>query len=1287
MKKLLQSLAKYLAYALAAVVILLAVAVGLFRLMLPRLPEYQEEIKAWASAAVGMQVDFTGMNARWRLSGPEINFYNAELIRAGGSDSLFSVNELSVGVGLMRLLVDRELVVDRVLMTDANLDLRQADDGTWLLQGVDLDQLAGFRKDLPEVGGLSVNVIGQNIGLDYWPPGAEQALALTIDSVQIRRDEVQLDIEMSVDLPDELGERLEVSAARRLTGTADNGTWQFFVDGRSLEIRGWTRFQPPESPRIDSGRADLSLWLERSQDGVRSATGNLVVTDLAAADVPGAVPFDIRGRFEFAKDQGGWLLAADNFRLQTSAGQWPNSSLRADVANDGSGRVKAVDARASFINLDNLKLLSPWLPENERSMLDALAPSGIVHGLELRLADLESESVRFDVSAELEEAGIRAGEKWPGVTGFSGQLRADRSGGRLEIESTDLQLDVPQMLDEPIVFDDAIGTVIWRRSADSTIILSDSVRIRNADLDSRSSLQVSLPSGGSSPLIDFVSHWSMTDISAVTRYLPTKVMRPTLSAWYDKALVAGRVPRGTTRITGPLDKLPFEGGEGTLRVEAHVEDGILNFNPNWPPVEQVSADILIENTRFYSEHNTATMLGNNTVDARVEIANIKDPILTIDTYSASTLEAIRQLSMNSPISNAFGGQLDRVRVDGVATFELQLQYPIRDKTNYTFTTSIRTNDGRLSIDGFTPPFTELNGLVTVTRDSIQTETLTSRFLGEPVSIDVARAPEDLPQYSVIVSATGTATAEGLVGELGVPLDGRLRGSTPYAARILFPRGKTEDPPPMHIEVNTDLEGLGLDAPAPAGKVFDETRPLSVHIEFAERDRIDSFGEFGEDIDWQASFRKVGQHWDFDRGTVAVGGGKVTGAATRGLHIVGETHEVRLADWLGAAPEDSSDTGFGERIRSIDLMIDDLYAVGQHFSRHRVRVDRGAQEWLVEVDGEQAVGSVVVPYDFSSGQPLVVDMEKLILPGDGQHEPEHNPPDPRTLPPISIEAAEFALGQRFFGSLEADFERTGRGLESTSITTRDESFELNGAGRWVAQTDDAADDRSFLTGKLVSTDIEKTTKRLNYQPGVVGREMEIDIDVSWPGGPREDLLAHLSGNIGIHLGPGQLDEVEPGAGRVFGLMSVVALPRRLSLDFRDVFAKGFGFDEITGNFRVDGGESYTCDLTLKGPAADIGIIGRAGLASRDYSQTAIVSASVGDTLPVVGAVIAGPQAAAALLIFSQIFKKPLQEMGQIYYSIDGSWDEPAIEVANADQFAAAYEQAGCRRESEQRVGQQ
>jgi uncharacterized protein YhdP len=188
-------------------------------------------------------------------------------------------------------------------------------------------------------------------------------------------------------------------------------------------------------------------------------------------------------------------------------------------------------------------------------------------------------------------------------------------------------------------------------------------------------------------------------------------------------------------------------------------------------------------------------------------------------------------------------------------------------------------------------------------------------------------------------------------------------------------------------------------------------------------------------------------------------------------------------------------------------------------------------------------------------------------------------------------------------------------------------------------------------------------------------------LSWPGGPAEDFLAGLDGEVGLRFGAGTLADVEPGAGRVFGLMSVVALPRRMSLDFSDVFDKGFAFDTIIGTFNIEKGQAYTCNLSLEGPAADVVIVGRAGLATRDYEQTALVSANVGNTLPIVAAVVAGPQVAAALLIFSQIFKKPLQEVGQIYYGIDGSWDEPIIEVATVVRFATNSGDAGCLDESE------
>ena len=135
MQAILQRLIKVVTYTAAGIVILLAIAVGLFRLFLPRLPEYQEDIKSWASAAIGMEVQFSGMNARWGLDGPEIEFYSAELISLDTRTRVVAAEEVSVGIGLTRFFTDRKAVVDRIVVRESSIEVRQLENGLTFQSG------------------------------------------------------------------------------------------------------------------------------------------------------------------------------------------------------------------------------------------------------------------------------------------------------------------------------------------------------------------------------------------------------------------------------------------------------------------------------------------------------------------------------------------------------------------------------------------------------------------------------------------------------------------------------------------------------------------------------------------------------------------------------------------------------------------------------------------------------------------------------------------------------------------------------------------------------------------------------------------------------------------------------------------------------------------------------------------------------------------------------------------------------------------------------------------------
>lgn len=1275
MKNFLQRLLRITAYLAGGLVILLAIAVGLFRLFLPRLPAYQEDIKRWASAAIGMQVEFSGMDARWGLSGPEVEFYNAELVSKDTHARIVAADEVSLGVGLVRLLVDRKFVVDRVSVRDSAIEVRQLADGGWWVQGVPVDKLIPARAGAGGGDIGNIEIVGENIRFQFLQPGDERPRRFRVTRLLARRDETRLAVDANVELPADLGRHLTVSATQVLSETPAERRWDVTADIDDIKLAGVTALQPEEAARFDSGGGDVELSFSIEGKHVSSATADLDLEDVGIAGISGVA---LSGRVEYLQNANGWLIAADGLKASTPAGQWPTSNLRFEAGTDHNGHIDSVDVRASYLDLAFVALLRPWLGEGQRALVSDLAPSGTVHGLSLTVSGLEGDVPQFAVSADFDDLGVAASGTRPGVRGFSGSIRADRSGGLLEVDSHGLLVTASKILGKALDFDTAAGTLVWRTSNDHTRVLSDSIVLSNDFFDSETSVEVTFEGAGKSPVVDLDGTFSIDDIAVAREYIPFMPERPNTSKWFQEGLVSGRVPHGRVRLQGPLDKLPFENDdEGRLLVEGNVRDAVIVYQPTWPAAEVIDADVVVDNMRLYSERNHVINAGNEIVDAKLEIADFHNPVLTLYADAKGTLENFRQLSIQSPIGESLGGQLDHVRVSGDATASLDLSVPIRNWRDFAFTAKLQTNDGTLQFEGFHAPLTELSGMVTIQREDISSEALGGTFLGRPVSITLQPAPETQPSFRVVAEATGSATADALVSELGLPLGDRVSGATDYTAKLLFPRGNVDDPASFTIEVESDLAGLAIDLPRPLGKVPDEKLSTAGNIVIPKGgDRIESTGTAGDLLTWQLAFTKDGS-WDLDRGQIVFGTGPLDDmeAETRGLHLRGHADYVYAQDWFDLSRDRQSKTGIGDRIRSIDMTFGDLHLIGQHLVDHRLRVDRSANEWLVQLDGDQILGSAFVPYDLDSGEPIVIEAERMLLPGDDEDR-ETRPIDPRSLPPISIKAQDLAFGNRHFGAVEATFDRTAEGLEAEHIDAKDKTFEIAGKGRWVVDESDPAGSRSYLDATLTSTDVERTMTRLDYEPGIASDELSMRFDLGWSGGPNEHLLETLDGTVRVRIGAGQLSEVKPGAGRVFGLMSIAALPRRLALDFSDVFSKGFGFDKISGNFRIVDGDTYTCDLSLEGPAADIGIVGRAGLVSRDYEQTAVVSANFGNALPVAGALVAGPQVAAALLIFSQIFKKPLQEVTQIYYSISGPFEEPLIDTITAEQFAASGVVAGC-----------
>jgi uncharacterized protein YhdP len=184
--------------------------------------------------------------------------------------------------------------------------------------------------------------------------------------------------------------------------------------------------------------------------------------------------------------------------------------------------------------------------------------------------------------------------------------------------------------------------------------------------------------------------------------------------------------------------------------------------------------------------------------------------------------------------------------------------------------------------------------------------------------------------------------------------------------------------------------------------------------------------------------------------------------------------------------------------------------------------------------------------------------------------------------------------------------------------------------------------------------------LGFAEAIRNGEGDVSAAITWPGAFSQFALGRISGAVNIKVERGSLLEVNPGAGRIFGLLSVQALPRRLTLDFSDLFSKGFSFDRLIGEFNIKDGQAQTDKLLVDGPSAFVETTGTINLAQKTYDQTAKVIPNITGNLPIAIGVLATPAAGAAAWLIEKLLRKPVGKITQVTYHLTGSWENPNVQ---------------------------
>ncbi|HEY6645286.1 YhdP family protein [Povalibacter sp.] len=1320
---------KYSLITLAVVIVLLGLLMGAFQIAVSRVPEYRVQLQQWVNDKTGFVIEFSRIGARLRRYGPELVFYDATVRTADRTRVLATARRGSVGFDLWTSMSERRLTAGRFTLDSPEIALIRTLDGRVRLLGQSsLNEGQGTKtiavESLPvgqfRVRNAVVSFRDEITGRGPW--------SLSGISFTLSRQRALLELEGSASLPRTLGESLEFSArVAGDLGSVESLASSFAVHGEGLDLAGWADVMPNQwlAPETGHGSIDMSVSFRGAHADAVTARVDLAHVSATAPEwiipLPGpdplqplddhdaeceasacdagddATPDDKTGEqsadttgvklpaapslvafdrlamnFAAARHADTWEASVTDLDISRKSAPWQAQKIVAKWSQTDVGAM-SIAVNADRLVLENLWPLLAYLPESEASAhLRALQARGTITNLALTVATTQRDaSLAYEVKADLTDVGVRPVRRMPGISGVTAHIEGDEGNGTAHLDSRQLGFELPRMFRTPLAAQSAQGDVRWQRIPEGWRIASDELRVVTDDGNAQGRIAVTVPQDKSSLVLDLEATGDDLRVASTAKYLPANKLSPKALAWLDQAFVDGRVRDAHVSFKGPTRAVPFRNGEGEFLARGRIEGGVLNYQSGWQPARELGSHFEFRNEGMKVLTGTADVGGLRISQINATFADFKKGVLVVAAQADGELGHALALLQHSPLREALGEQFNGLRGSGAVHGDVSLHLPLKRIANRRILVKTRVSDATVESDLLAAPITSLRGVLTVRQALPESADLQGTWLNGPLQVSIE--PVAARTQTAQLTATGRASAEQLTAALKLPSSVKVSGAADWRLSTQL-IAQTGDEPrrqqPRKFVLDSDLSGFGIALPYPVGKSEAESRALRAEIEFDGDDELLLRSSLGP-VRALLRLSKYAGGWQFDRGGVRADDIAAALPPHPGLRIEGSLDRLVLDDWFAVRGDTPGKTRVSDILRAANLKVGTLQLFGYQFPEVRGMLQAGNDAWKIAVSGPNAAGELTIPEEFTGSQPLTARLDHLVISRENKQSTPSGGRDPRSWPNLRAFVQDFRYEDHSIGSIDLQASRVPMGIRVDSLTIVQAALRGEVQAQWLVTPDG---ERSQMSASVVSTDVGATLRALNYTPVVEARHGEITAQLSWPGGFDSDFPGRASGTVTVAAEDGQLLSVQPGAGRMLGLFSVAALPRRLSLDFSDLTGEGLSFDKVHGDFELRDGNAYTNNLLLSGPAVEIGIAGRTGLGIHDYDQTAVVTGNLGASLPVAGALAGGPAVGAALLLFSQVFKEPLKGMTRGYYRITGPWDNPVVERVDAAQGKEAANSA-------------
>jgi uncharacterized protein (TIGR02099 family) len=1280
-------------YALVAAVALMALVFGVATQLLPMAERHPDRIAAFLGERLHRPVAFDRVETRWTRRGPLLRLDN---LRLGSGTETLRIGDAEMLVSQYAgLLPGRSFTELRLRGLDLTLE-RDAG-GRWQVRGLPGETTPGTDPFAQLEGLGELQVIGgrlaihaPSLGIDAQVPRVDLRLRVDGDRVRIGarawiRDGVA-PVQATLDFDRVAGEGRGHMVAR----DADLGAWSPLlrfagaaVEAGTGRVEAWMRLRAHRVAEVQVDGAFEGVGLRGAPFPGPAAAATSGGARVAAPRVR-LRALALRARWQAVA--GGWRLDASRLRIDDGA------ERVLDGLSVGGGQRQGLRARRLDIGpLLQVAALGDRLPAPLRRWFVDAAPRGTATNL--RVASAGS---ALRVSARLDDVGFAPVGHAPGFTGMGGDLVGDEAGFAMRFDPrAPFRFDWPAGfgVPHPARLDGLVAG--WREGA-GWRFGTGALRVRGSDFGANLRGGMWFQGDGTRPWIDLAADLDTTALPAAKGFWIHHMMPPAAIRWLDGALVGGRLEGARAIVSGDLDDWPFRGtpgdpARGLFQVTARLADTTLKFQPDWPAATHVEGDIAFVADGFHvSGKGVLAGVGIRHFEAGIE--RFGHAPLLVSAQGGGDASRLLALLRDSPLHREYGETLDNLSVGGLASVTFGLDLPLhRDEGAAKIDGTVALAGVRMEEKRWKLAFEDARGRAHYGSGGFAAERLSVRHDGAPARLSLRAGDETRDRHQAFEAVLeGNLAADRLlqrVPELGW-LQGRASGRSDWVALLTIPRGAAPArSPPAHLQLRSNLAGTALDLPAPLAKPAAAVLPAT----------IDTTLPIGEGEVRVVLGRRLALR---ARSAAQTGVRVVLGSDTvadppppSGLIVTGRTDALDALEWVavarggdkagapsrpapkhGAAAGGDSD---GLELRRIDVTAARLNLLGAAFPDTRLQLARAGDAIAVQLQGDAISGSVRVPDAEGATVAGRFDRGRWPLPAPADAAGAAPPPpapadagdatDPAVVPPLSFDIADLHVGGAVLGEASLRTQPVANGLRIARLHAQAAKQAIDATGEWLGR---GAAARTHLALTVDSNDFGKLLAGLGYGGQLAEGKGRAILDARWPGTPGDFAATALEGTLSLDVADGRLTEIEPGAGRVLGLLGVAQLPRRLTLDFHDFFDKGFAFDRLHGHVRVSGGKASTDDLAIAGPAAQISIRGTTDLRAQTFDESIEVLPRAGNLLTAVGAIAGGPVGAAIGAAANAVLRKPLGQLAAKSYRVTGPWKEPKVEVASREAAPAA-----------------